>query len=407
MNTTMQNTPRMRAAALGAAVLVAALAAAGSGAAVWQEPTSQPQFRVTVKDEKPVQVALDLPVDPMRRINFQPQGMLAGVTTEKNETLHLGVSVSLHMDGQVRFQGQGARAEYINRPLGKGKDGKEREGFSSSYVYPDNLHITATVTVVPTRAQGKTGKRRRDAVLTHYLIENKGTQPHKVGLRMRMDTFIIDNDGCLFAAPTVPGKVLDGVALQGKTLPPYVQLLQRPDLKNPGFVAHLTLDLGPRLEKPDRVVLTNLGAGGIWDVPAQPANGDSAMALFWDPKEIKPGGKREFAYGYGQGVVPNPDGEGQMELVLGGSFVPGKVFSVAARVSDPATGQSLKLELPEGVALLEGREEQPVPQLQGEEPYSVVYWRAQVSRPGEFAVRVRSSTGLTQGKLVSVVSNKN
>ena len=90
-------------------------------------------------------------------------------------------------------------------------------------------------------------------LLVHYLVENKGTRPHQFGLRVYMDTYVIDNDGCLFAAPTMPGKVLDGVALKGKLLPPYVQLLQRPDLKAPGFVAHLTLDLGPKLEKADRL----------------------------------------------------------------------------------------------------------------------------------------------------------
>jgi hypothetical protein len=218
-----------------------------------------------------------------------------------------------------------------------------------------------------------------------------------------MDTYLIDNDGCLFAAPTVPDKILDGMVLKEKQLPPYLQLLQRPDLKNPLFVAHLTLDLGSRLEKPERVVLTRHGAGfGGWDMPPMMAMGDSALGIFWEPKAIKPGGKREMAYGYGQGIVTSPENEGRVELALGGSFEPGKRFNVTAYVTDPAPGQFLTLDLPEGMVLAAGKQCQPVPTPPGEEPASMVVWQGRVQRPGQFAVRVRSSTGVTQGKHVTI-----
>src|SRR5207248_10793545 len=123
-------------------------------------------------------------------------------------------------------------------------------------------------------------------------------QAHKVGLRVYMDVYVVNNDGAQFAAPTLPGKILNGVELKGKTLPPYVQLLQVPNLQNPGYVAHLTLDLGSKIEKPNRVVLTRHGSGiGGWDMPAF-RSFDTALGIFWEPKEIKPGGKRVLAYGY-------------------------------------------------------------------------------------------------------------
>ena len=50
----------------------------------------------------------------------------------------------------------------------------------------------------------------------HYVIENTSQKAQKVGLRVYMDTFIVDNDGCLFAAPTEPNKILDGVELKDK-----------------------------------------------------------------------------------------------------------------------------------------------------------------------------------------------
>src|SRR5260370_1118319 len=106
-------------------------------------------------------------------------------------------------------------------------------------------------------------------------------KPHKCGLRIFMDVLIVNNDGALFAAPTMPGKVLDGVELKGKTIPDYLQFLQQPDLKNPGFVAHMTYKFGKAFEIPDRIVLTNLGAQiDQWNLAVQQAGGDPAMAVF-------------------------------------------------------------------------------------------------------------------------------
>src|SRR6188508_2578850 len=87
-----------------AAGLLAVLAA-DAGAAP-QGTTGPAPFRVTVKDEQAIVSAEPvLPIDPQRRINYQPQGLLAGVSTESGGTLHLGVSVSVNYDGQVLFQG--------------------------------------------------------------------------------------------------------------------------------------------------------------------------------------------------------------------------------------------------------------------------------------------------------------
>jgi hypothetical protein len=130
--------------------------------------------------------------------------------------------------------------------------------------------------------------------------------------------------------------------------------------------------------------------------------GDSACGVFWQPVDIKPGGKREFAYGYGQGIVPPLEGEGQYEVRLGGSFEPGKIFTVTALVSGPAPGQSLTLDLPEGMEAVEGKSLQPVPQPSEDQANSAVMWKARVTRPGTFPLQIRSSTGTTQTKLVTV-----
>ena len=76
-------------------------------------------------------------------------------------------------------------------------------------------------------------------------------------MRFFMDVYVVNNDGAWFAAPNQPGKILDGVELKDKTMPDYLQLLQMPNLQNPGFVGHLTFNLGKSVEGPNRVVLTS------------------------------------------------------------------------------------------------------------------------------------------------------
>src|SRR5262249_35127826 len=157
----------------------------------------------------------------------------------------------------------------------------------------------------------------------------------------------VDNDGCLFASPTThPGKVLNGVELKGKQVPEYLLSLQRPDLQNPGNIAYWTFKFGGRLEGPDRVIMTSHGAGDDgWNVPVIAANGDSDIVYYWEPQVIAPRGKRELAYAYGQGLATSPDSEGRVNLTLGGSFEPGKQFTVTAHVDDPLPGQTVSLEL--------------------------------------------------------------
>src|SRR5439155_462026 len=101
--------------------------------------------------------------------------------------------------------------------------------------------------------------------------------------------------------------------------------------------------------------------------------------MYWDPKTLNPGAKRELAYAYGQGIAGNPENEGRVELALGGSFEPGKRFSVTAYVQEPQPGQTLALELPPGMERVEGKEEQPVPAATAS-GNSLVLWKARVTR---------------------------
>jgi len=368
-------------------------------------PKQQGLVKVTIHEDQASLAEPVLPVDPVARLRFFPANLAVRVTTEQGQPLHLSHFPLLHVDGQAFQPGQRPGGSYrrINAPLGPGPGGKPRQGYTTTFVQED-LHIIMEAELVPTKGVKGAKTRRRDAMLIRYTVENKGSQAHKFGLKVYIDTFVINTDGPLFAAPTMPGKVLDGLVLKGKTLPDYVQILQQPNLQNPGFVAHLTLHLGRPFEKPDRVVLTRHGAGGFagWDLPAMQAMGDSALGIFWEPVEIKAGARREFAYGYGQGIVVAPENEGRVELAFGGSFEPGKLFTLAATVHDPLEGQTLQLQLPPGLERLEGKEIQPVPTPAVDNPQSLVLWKCRVIRLGAFPIVIRSSNGVTKTLTVNI-----
>jgi hypothetical protein len=396
----LRSSPVLLALLLGMAALLPALAA--------ENAVPRPPVRVTIRDDKPVVVEPVLPVDPQQRIAYQFGGPMAfGLMVDGKRITFSpigGIMTAFKIDEQVIQPGQAPGRLEVNRGPLPPHHGKRRIGEQAIYVY-NNVRITQLVEVVPGKPSGKTvhgQKRAMDTVLVRYLLENKDSKPHTLAVRVFMDILIVDNDGALFAAPNFPNKILDGVELKGKQVGDYLQVLQRPDLNNPMFVAHFTYALGRERDRPDRVILTRLGAFvNQWDIQAIQAMGDSAMAMYWDSKPLKPGGKRELAYAYGQGIASNPENEGKVQVALGGSFEPGKLFSVTAYVEDPAPGQSLALELPPGMDRVEGKELQPVP-APSPEGNSMVLWKGRVQRTGEFALRIRSSTGVTQTKLITI-----
>jgi hypothetical protein len=327
-----------------------------------------------------------------QRITYSPEG----------STNHSVVRI----DGADTFVG-GGPGQWVDRgvPLGPGPFGKKRNGTKSTYVQ-GKIHITQILEIVPSKLPPKAApgtKRRLDTCLIRYVIENKDDRPHAVGFRTMLDMLIVNNDGALFASPTThPGKILNGIELRDKAVPEYLQVLQVPNLENPGFVAHFTFKLGSRIPGPDRVVMTNLGAGGgQWDVPAMQA-GDSAIAVYFSPRQIKPGGKVEMAYAYGHGIASNPENEGKVSLALGGSFEPGKLFTVTAYVDEPVESQTLALDLPAGMTLIEGKARQPVPPPPPDQGTSVVVWKGRVLKTGDFALRIHSSNGVTYTRGIAI-----
>jgi hypothetical protein len=372
---------------------------------------SRGPVKVTIKDGKTVIGEPILPLDPNPRIVPQYSGPNAfGLSVDgKRITCSPQGSIwsSIMVDGNIRdpFTDFNTPQPPKNPdPLPPTPAGKKRLGAQSAWTHA-GIHVTQIIEVVPSKpASNQPGQKRMlDTCRIRFILENKDKVAHKVAFKTGIDILINNNDGALYASPTTqPGKVLNGVRLEGKTLPDYIWVLERPDLTNPGFVATMTFKHS-KGENPNKVVLANLSVVAnfqVWDVPPQPA-GDSACALFWDEKELKPGQKRELVWGYGGGISTSPDNEGRVSVGLSGSFEPGKLFTIAAHVEDPTPDQALSLELPAGMERVEGSVIQPVAQ-PSESGDSVVLWKARVVRPGDYEIRVRSSTGSVQSKEIKI-----
>jgi hypothetical protein len=297
--------------------------------------------------------------------------------------------------------------------LGKDKNGRERNGYRSVWMsVTDEIQVTQTVEIVPSvqAVDLGGGKQARllDTCLVRYKIENKGTQEHIVGIRFLLDTFIGTNDGVPFTIPGQQELCSTQKELTGNQIPDFVQALERPDLKNPGTIAQLTLKVGGGLEVPDRVLLTHwpgtTDGGSGWDAPLKDIESDSAIVMFWKEKALAPGQSRSVGFAYGLGTIASAEGAGKLGVTLGGSFEPHSVFTVTAYVTNPAADEKLTLTLPMGLTRVEGDEQQPVPPLppDAKSKNSVVTWKVRVERYGKFALKVASTTGLSQTKNITI-----
>jgi hypothetical protein len=315
-----------------------------------------------------------------------------------------------------------ATGRWLTRESDLGVDkGRKRQGKKSIWAYDkQHVQVTQTVEIVP-GAQS----RVLDTCLVRYTLENHDSEPHTLGLRFMLDTFIGANDGVPF---TIPGeKYLCDTShdfARAEDVPDFIQALEKEDLANPGTIAHIQLKLGGGLEAPDRVTLGSYPNARLqvqdprckemetlWQVPVLSIKTlkDSAVTIYWNPREVPAGGKREVGFAYGLGTVAGAEGGGKLAITLGGSFAPRGEFSVTAYVQDPAPGQTVTLTLPEGFQLIEGERQQSVPPLPAAATSrnSPVSWKVKApGKEGKYSLKVQSSNGVAQSQPVTIHSSR-
>lgn len=340
------------------------------------------------------------PIDPTLRVHIQMSANMALGLNAENVRLTFGggsMQTLFKIDNVPTYPNT---IQPTKLPE-KTPSGKARHGYYSVYKQ-GNLTITQTVEAVPTRPTKPGDPRKRNAALVRYLIENKDMKAHTIAARVRIDTHC-NNDGALFAAPTMPKQILNGIELKEKTLPPWVKIMQIANLDAPGATGHFTLKLGSRMIGPDRFVCTAHGVGDNgWDVTIRQAMGDSDCVMYWNPVAVQPGATVTLAYAYGIGIATMPESEGRMSIAWGGSFEPNKLFTISTFVEDPLSNQTIELDLPKGIELVEGKRIEPVPAPPADSATSLVLWKCRVKAFGEHTIRFRSSNGVTQNRTITI-----
>jgi len=176
--------------------------------------------------------------DQIKKLTYDKQGL-------SNNTV-------VRLDGREFIFGQepGVWIE-MKRKLQGEMAGRPREGLASIWSLADKLWVTQEVEIVP-GAQS----HRLDTCLVRYILENRDTRPHRVGIRFMLDTFIGGNDGVPFTIPGASGLCDTKMAFNTpERVPDFIQALEKDDLRDPGTVAYLQFRIGKNIESPSRVLL--------------------------------------------------------------------------------------------------------------------------------------------------------
>jgi len=244
---------------------------------------------------------------------------------------------------------------------------------------------------------------RYDTLRIEYVIENRDTAPHQVGLRIMIDTLIGNNDGVPFSVPGQQGIVLHAIDLRGKSIPDFIQSLEKTSLTDPGVVLNITLSGGDAMP-PERVLLTGWpGPEASWDYLATVGglgamfknsvnNDDSAVGLFYPTKTLGLGEQYRIIAYYGLGSISSTESRNPtLGLSVSASQVPqGASFWIVARIGNPRAGQRITLSLPPELELVEGQLALPIlPEATAD--FTTRSWLVRAKAPGggvKIAVRL-------------------
>ncbi|HZZ78245.1 MAG TPA: hypothetical protein VFE62_06985 [Gemmataceae bacterium] len=299
------------------------------------------------------------------------------------------------------------KVDYTTGGLPAGKYGGKKRTFDFQ---KEGIRITQTVTIEPGDpvevAPGEY-KRLLNTCLVRYQIFNATNETQRVGLRVLMDTCIGQNDGTPFTLPGVAELVTTSKEFLKPEVPDFVQVLEKPDLKNPGIVLQLNLRVSDKFEAPDRFLLTRYPgreakAHNKWNIPVKDMGDDSSVVIYWDPKDIEKRGTRDLGFTYGLGDLSVE--KGKLAVTVGGSSYVGGELTVVALVSD-REAKYATLKLPPGLALVAGGKlRQPVPPVRDNRP-SPVTWRVRAADAGKHVITVSTDKGV-EAEILNAASRR-
>lgn len=172
----------------------------------------------------------------------------------------------------------------------------------------DGIKVEQILSIVKSSTTGLA-----DTAQIKYRLINNSNEEKEVGLRIMLDTMLGQNDGAPFR---LEDKAITSDTLYLKEeLPPFWQAFD--SVTNPTVTSQGTFR-GPGVTIPDKVYFADWGslADGDWSFDFNPGEEfvrkgeyeiDSAIALMWEPKLLKPNEEVTYVTNYGLGgikVVP-------------------------------------------------------------------------------------------------------
>ncbi len=337
----------------------------------------------------------------------------------------LGNTVVARIDGKDKLFGLAGAAgtgkwdkefEKAGKPAGRyGGTGKKR-----AFIFNEGIVVTQTVTVEPGEPDD-TGKRPLNTCLVRYQIKNADkTNPHKVGLRVLMDTCIGNEDGVPFILPGSKELVTTCKEFKDAEVPGFVQVRQNPDpALPPGIILHLNLRVSEAFEPPGHFLMSRYPGRPNkmhekWDVALKDMKisgeiqGDSCVALYWKEQQLPVNATRELGFTYGLGVMSSSALPGKLDVTVGGAFHIGGELTVVALVADPKA-LAVTLDLPKHLELIDKKTMTQIPTLprltsDNKQYPATLTWRVRAISAGANELTVSTDNGLKKSRKVTITA---
>ena len=332
-----------------------------------KKPVGPPEFSDGSKDKDPKDTGGLKDPDPLLEVTFSSNHRFGLLMRKEKDPRNPDQKkrLTFHEDGKsnntcINIDGFG---NLFGIEPGKGSrketELKNNHGWEETWDF-DKQGIKVTQHVEIVRGEQS---QKLDTCLVWYKVENYGTAERKVGVRMLLDTYIGANDGVPFVIPGQKGLLTDMHDFDEKDIPDYVEALERPDLADPGTVAHLGLKgiVLPKMQLEPIIQMiicrwpgseTRWKLDNIRSIEGEGGEaGDSCVVLYWPERLMAPKEVRYMAFTYGLGKMSATEGgtgKTQLAVTSGGSFQPGGLFTVTGYVKGAEPGQKISLDLPGG-----------------------------------------------------------
>jgi hypothetical protein len=221
-----------------------------------------------------------------------------------------------------------------------------------TWTSPYRVQVTQTIEIQQNPFSG-----RQDVIGLRYDVANRDDNPLAVGVRALLDIKLGQNDGAPYFIPGI-GAVTTEREFVGSQIPDYWLAFESPTY-DPRELRGVGVLRGRDVTTPDRFIIAwwRRLTFEKWDYPIEPTRpitSDSAVAMYWDPVTLPPGGKRSMSTQYG--LTTSRGGSAFVAAPVEAQC--GDTISVAMFINNfdttPLTGGQATINLPAGLSLAPG-----------------------------------------------------